>query len=268
MKKIIFIIFIFIICLTLYGFFINTKGFKVTSQNIEIENLENSFDGFKIVQISDFLIKDEKDLDRIESISSSINNLKPDIIVFTGDLIYKENNLNKNNITKLTKILKSMECTLYKYAIYGENDDDTFKTIMDEADFNILDNESSYIFYKDIKPIKITGITNLDNLSESLAIEDNLETTFNLVITHYPDYFDTLKNENIEVVLAGHSLNGLVNIPFWGGIIKTDGAKKYYRSYYEENDSKLYVSGGIGTKNVNFRLFNTPQINLYTLHIA
>lgn len=266
MKKFFLIIFVFVISIVLYGFFINTNSFKIVSKNINIESIEDSFDGFKILQLSDFLIKSKKDLDRIEQISLKVNDLKPDIIVFNGDLLYKKNSLSNDDINKLIGILKNMDCTLYKYAVIGDNDDiNEYSEIMNKADFKILDNESSYIFYKDVKPMKITGLSNLDNISKAINMDDNLDTTLNVVITHYPDYFETLKNEDIDIVFAGHSLNGQVVLPFYGGIIKNSEAKKYVYGSYEENNSKLFISGGVGTNKINFRLFNKPEINLYKL---
>ena len=269
MKKVLLTIVIFVICLTFYGFFINTNGFSIKSQIIEIEDLSKSFDGFKILQLSDFLIKDEKDLSRIEDISNKIEELNPDVIVFTGDLLYKDNNLNNEDINRLKNILKKMEANLNKYAVIGDNDEKKeYSDIMNYADFKVLNNESNYIFYKDVTPIKITGLTSEKNVLKSLEMEDNLETSFNFVITHYPDYFNTLKNEDVDVVLAGHSLNGQIIVPFYGGLIKCNKAKYYINGSYIENGAKLFISGGIGTKDVNFRLFNKPQINLYTLAIA
>ncbi len=266
MKKVFLMIFIIVTIIIIDGFLINPKGYKINSKNIEIQDLTDSFNGFKILQISDFLIKDSKDIDRIQKISNKVNELAPDIIVFTGDLLYKENNLSNEDIKNLQKLLKKMTCTLYKYAVIGDNDDiNSFETIMNEADFKILNNESSYIFYKDVKPIKITGITNLDNVSKALTLEDNLETTLNLVITHYPDNFEVLKNENVDIILAGHSLNGQITMPFYGGLIKPNGSKKYTSGIFEENNTKLFISGGIGAPKVEFRLFNKPEINLYKI---
>ena len=57
MKKFLIIFILLIGIVLLDGFFINSKGFKVVEESIEVASLENSFDGFKIMQISDFLIK-------------------------------------------------------------------------------------------------------------------------------------------------------------------------------------------------------------------
>lgn len=268
MKKFLIIFILLIGIVLLDGFFINSKGFKVVEESIEVASLENSFDGFKIMQISDFLIKNKNDLDNIKNIVKSINERKPDIVVFTGDLINSNNNLSDTDINNLTNILKDIDCTLYKYAIYGDNDlknIDVFNKVMTNSNFIIIDNESKYLFYKDVKPVKITGLKNNSDISKALYLSDELDTTLNLVLTHNPDDIDLLSSDEEYVVLAGGSLKGQVRIPFFGGIIKKDGYKKYTESYYNIGNIKLYNSGGIGNNNVNFRLFNKPEINLYRL---
>ena len=43
--------------------------------------------------------------------------------------------------------------------------------------------------------------------------------------------------------------------------------KKYYDPYYKIDNTDLYISGGIGVSNFNFRLFNRPSYNLYRFKI-
>ena len=137
---------------------------------------------------------------------------------------------------------------------------------MTDSDFIVLDNESKYIFYKDLTPIKITGITDTSDIKKALTTTDDLDVSFNLVITHQPDNIDELVNYDVNLVLAGHSLLGQIRLPFIGGIIKKEGAKKYIDNYYEVNDTIMYVSSGLGIdNNYYFRLFNKPEINLYRL---
>ena len=68
-----------------------------------------------------------------------------------------------------------------------------------------------------------------------------------------------------NLVLAGHSLNGQINIPLIKNLFLLDGSKKYYNHFYNVNDNDLYISSGIGTTDFKFRLFNKPSVNLYRL---
>lgn len=265
MKKILIAIIILLSFVLIDGFFINPNGFKIVEKKIYVDNLPESFEDFKILQISDLLISNKKDINRLKNIKAKSNERKPDIIVFTGDLINSKNDLTDNDINDIIDILKSLECNLYKYSVIGDNDQkniDLFNKIMNNSGFKILDNESTYLFYKDINPIKITGINTID--VKTVETNEELTPIFNLVLMHYPDYADNLPFDN-AVALSGHSLKGKIRIPFYGGIIKKDGAKKYIDDYYEIDTNKLYVSGGIGTENVKFRFNNKPEINFYRL---
>ena len=74
-------------------FFINIYFFKVNEKEIYVDNLPDSFKGFKILQFSDLLISNNRDFKKLKKVVKQINELKPDIIVFTGDLINKNYNL-------------------------------------------------------------------------------------------------------------------------------------------------------------------------------
>lgn len=266
MKKtiIFFLVFISIICL--YGFFINPNGYKITNKKIAISSLDEHFQEFKIMQISDTLITDKNDLKIIKDIVNDSKKYKPDIIIFTGNLLNSKHTLSNDDINTLSNYLKDLYSNIYKYATIGSNDKnylELYKSIFNNADIYILDNESKYIFNKGITPIKITGFTDIK--SNKVDNGDNLDTILNIAITSNSDNFDKIKNEDIDLVFAGNSLKGQINIPFYGGLIKFNGSKKYINEYYEENNKRLYISGGLGTRKIKFRLFNKPEVNIYTL---
>lgn len=266
MKKVILILILFIIGIILYARFIGIKNYKVVEHTIEIKNLSESFNGFKIAQFSDLLIGSTTSVADLEKIVDDINKMNADIIVFSGDLVNSNYNLNEDETEKIKNLLRSLDCTLYKYAVIGDSDAKNYKEIMTDSDFIVLDNQSTYIFYEDITPIKITGITNTNNIEKSLSVTDELETMYNIVITHYPDNIDEISKYDVDLVIAGHSLLGQIRLPFIGGIIRKDGAQKYIDNYYEVNSTKMFVSSGLGIDNkYYYRLFNRPEINLYRL---
>ena len=80
---------------------------------------------------------------------------------------------------------------------------------------------------------------------------------------HEPD--NIKYTSDFDLVLAGHSHNGQVKLPYIGAIFTPNGSKKYYDEYYKVNKSDLYISGGLGSSILNLRFFNKPSINLYRI---
>ncbi len=263
MKRILFIIILILALFFLYGRYIEVNNLKVNDYVIESDLIPTPFTELKIVQFSDILY--DKNKDKVDNLLNRINDLEADIVIFNGDLFNKEIKYNEDDYNYLKEFLSSINATYYKYAVIGDNDKkflDNYKDMLYDSEFELLDNSNMLFFYKDDKPINIVGLTNYDKDFDSL-LESDIEYDYTIVITHKPDTFNKLKNSNINLVLAGHSLGGYVNIPYYGRVIKKDGAKKYYDLYYKEDNKELYVSNGIGYEKYEFRLFNTPSINVF-----
>lgn len=268
MKKIFFSILVFIIIFIIYIFVINTQGLNIKEYSINSEKINENYDNFKIVHFSDLLFGSSQTIDSLKNIVKEINKQKADIIIFTGDLLHNNYKINDKEKESIVTILKSLECKLYKYAIIGDHDNKNigvYDEIMTNANFNILNNESTYLFYKDINPIKIIGLTDTNKINDLMKNEKGINPIYTILLTHSPDNIDNIKDNNLDLVLAGHSLGGQIKIPLVGSIIKKNGAQKYIDDYYEVNNIKLYISSGLGTDKYKMRAFNKPSINTYKL---
>ena len=267
-RKIFVIIFILLLLIFLWARYINTKGLKVNEYGIVNKELPSSFHGLKIVHFSDIKYGQTTNLEDIKNLVKKINKLNPDIVIFTGDLYNKNINPSEKEIKNITKQLNKIETNLYKYAVSGDSDKknyNEYKNIMEDANFILLNNSNELLYYKSKTPIKIVGLTNTKDLEDSFK-EETAEQSFTIALLHKPDQIDEIKDYRIDIAFAGHSLGGQLKVPFLGGIIKKTGAKKYIDSYYNVDDTELYVSSGIGTDNIKFRTFNKPSINLYRLY--
>ncbi len=240
--------------------YIGNYGIKVKEYAIYKEDLPLLFSGIKIIHFGDIHYNEYLSNTKIEELVSNINRTKPDIVVFTGDLIDKDYEINDTNKDKLKILFNSIDSTLGKWAVLGNEDKELSKTILEESGFQVLDNESSLI-YIDNEKIQLIGISDIyDN------IEDLDNDIFSFVIVHKPDNTTNILNGiETKLILAGHSHNGQIRLPFIGGIIKKEGAKKYNDAYYKIDDTELLITGGIGNSNYHFRLFNKPSINLIRL---
>lgn len=263
MKRILCIIILIITITILYGVYFNTKGLKINEYIIEDKNIPKSYNELKFIQFSDILYKSTYTIEDINNLVDEINDINPDIVFFTGDLFNKEYKPTEEDISNLTKSFSKINSNLYKYAIIGDNDKkyiDSYKQVLNDSNFILLDEQSKLLFYKDINPINIIGLNDTSKIDELLNTE--FDSSYNIVLTHNPDNFDTISNKNVNLVLSGHSLNGQIRIPFYGGLLKRNGCMEYIDKYYEKNNTKMYVSNGLGTIKYKIRLFNKPSINL------
>ena len=265
MKKIIIFIILIGLSIFIYGYCINTHGYTITKNKINEPTLDDSYNNFKIVQFSDSLINDTNDINNLKNVANTINELNPDIVVFTGDLFNSNYKMDNDTIKKVTNILNDIKCNYYKYAIIGDNKYiNNYSSIMNNAGFQVLDNEYVYLFNKSINPIKIIGLSTGNNNMDIYNDEEGINPIYTIVLTHYPDNINNI-NSKVNLVLAGHSLNGQVRLPFIGGLMKKEGANYYIDKYYNIDNIKLYISGGLGTEKIHFRLLNKPEINEYIL---
>ena len=259
--KIIIFIFLLFFLLFLYARYINTSGLKVKEIAVVDEEMSEDYNGFKIVHFSDLHYGRTTDEKNLNHVVEKINELKPDIIVFTGDL-FDYDDVSDQDIELITNYFKELEARLFKFAVIGDYDKkylEDYQMILADSGFTLLDNTAKLVYDNSSTPINFVGLTNTDNINS--LYENNY---FTITLVHQPDSIQDIQNSNL--VLAGHSLGGQIKIPFLGGIIKKDGANIYLNDYYLVDDQKLYVSNGIGTQDFSFRLFNQPSITLYRLY--
>jgi predicted MPP superfamily phosphohydrolase len=125
---------------------------------------------------------------------------------------------------------------------------------------SIFYNDGAYRIYGEY-----SGLTPGQKVQESVQLIKEKNISYSILIMHEPDYINEIEYENFDLILAGHSHNGQVRLPFIGAIVLPPHAEEYYDEYYKINNTDLYISSGIGTSNLKFRLFNRPSFNLYRI---
>lgn len=233
--------------------FIKTKEYIIRDSSIPL-----SFHGIKVLHFSDLLYGSTISENDLSDLSEEFLKIKPDIVVFTGDILDNSYNLAKDELENLQVFFSNIPYTIGKYAVKGDFDTSTFDLIMKEAGFTILDNEQKLIYYKENTPITLIGFDST-NINTDKLNNDKTNNLYKISLIHNYDYFPQSFTSNL--VLAGHNLNGEIYIPYYQGLL---GNNQYNKSYYEINNSKIYISNGLGSPH-NMRLFNHPSINVYRL---
>ena len=270
--KWLFTITLIIISIIIYARYIGTLGLITKEYTIKDTNLPSDFDGLKIVHFSDLHYNRAINITKLNKVVKEINNINPDIVVFTGDLIDKDSNLTDNDYIELSNILNNINAKYGKYAILGNHDidkDNVVKTYTN-SNFTFLDNDHDIIYSKNNERIFIGGISPITNNASDINKTLNIENTasdYKIILIHEPDLTDDIvKNYQVNLILAGHSHNGQIRLPIIGAIYTPPYAKKYYDEYYKIDNTNLYISSGIGVSTINYRLFNHPSINFYRIN--
>ena len=269
--KILIFLLAFVGLLFCYMYFFEPKTIITQEYAIVNDELPDSFNGFKIAHFSDIHFGRTTNEDEVTKVVSLINEMKPDIIVFTGDLFDNYITLSSENKEFLKSTLSNLSATIGKYAVTGDSDsidEAAFKEIMEGSGFTILTNTNVPIFYEGNTPIYLSGIPSITKSSPDIAnaLKKDIEGNFyQILLCHEPIIFNNVA-DSANLVLSGHSLGGLLRIPFLGGLIKKDNVGEYELGKYTTDSSTLFVSNGIGTENLSFRLFNYTSFNLYRLY--
>lgn len=267
--------------MVLYGSIEGWKKVTVENVNVSSPKIPGAFNGFKIVQLSDFHIGTYADSpETVTRIVNEVNSLNPDLIVFTGDLV----NSSPEEITQFKNILSELKARDGVLSVLGNHDyclyreykapDTPEKALAkvvnneDEIGWRLLRNDS-YIIRRGNDSIAIVGVDNAgsrmfpDKSNLPKAIRNLSSDSFKILLSHDPSHWrrEVLPTTDIDLTLSGHTHAMQFKLgnwspskwtyPEWGGM-------------YEEGMQKLYVSTGIG-ENIAFRFGAWPQIVLITL---
>jgi len=259
------------------GFFyardIEPRLLEISHHQIKNSFIPKGFHQFKIIQFSDTHLGFHYDLEQFKKLLKKIMDEKPDIIFFTGDLMDEPNKYYQ--ASSIIPLLQQLEAPFGKFAIYGNHDHggygtDIYKGIMENAGFQLLNNENKEIKLLDGSSLHIIGIDDamLGNPDIGQAVSGIPAESYKILLSHAPDLADEAANYQIHLQLSGHSHGGQIKIPFIGALVKVPFAVKYQEGFYElsgKSPLTLYVNRGIGTTRLPFRFLTKPELSVFTL---
>jgi len=273
----------------MYGVLKSAFDYKVRRQLLKIPLLPSSFDGLRIVQISDihsgsFLT--DKPLKKVISI---IKEQQADIIFFTGDLV---NDITEEAIPFI-ETLQKITAPLGVYSILGNHDyGDYFyqkedlegrkhnyelmKKVHHKLGWKLLLNES-HILEKNNERLAIIGVENwgsearFQKYGDIVKAKENcLPDDVKLLLSHDPSHWEAKilpYHKDIAVTFSGHTHGMQFGVEIPG--FKWSPAKylyKYWAGHYQKQNQQIYVNRGLGFIGYPGRVGILPEITVFTLN--
>lgn len=246
-----------------------------TNYTLSSKRLPASFDGYKIIQLSD--LHDAVFGEKHGDIVKEVVKIAPDAIYITGDFIDR----NRYDLEQSLLLVDAIKDVAPIYYVTGNheisiNDVDRIKNSLQELGVHILTDEMKILSSLEGEKMSIGGIE--DPLSstgdEQVAVERAVEKAFEgvpqemfkILLSHRPEYFDVYVRNDIDVTFSGHAHGGQVRIPGIGGMVSPGQGifPKLTSGIHEKEGSQLVVSRGIGNSLFPIRIFNQPEIVVVT----
>lgn len=200
---------------------------------MEFKNLPNQFEGLKIVQISDLHGKEFGD-----ALSNKVNVLKPDLIVVTGDVIDRPH----PDYQYIKRTLEPLQAKLGKFYVAGNNEHvralsmEKVEAAVYAAGFENLKNARKQIKLGN-SHLWLVGVddpnTGHDDLEEALEGTDAAQK---ILLAHSPEIVYKAAQQNIDLVLVGHTHGGQVRIP---GLTQRPELKQQVNNFIERVNHKM-----------------------------
>lgn len=271
----------------LYGMYKGKYNFKVLKYTLEFEDLPDSFDGYRITQISDIHSGSFDDRKKIEYGVGLINKQKSDLLLFTGDMV----NNKTEEMLPWAKLFSSLEAKDGKFSVLGNHDYGDYiawetealkrqnledlKDLQRNMGFDLLLNEHRYL-QKGEDRIALVGVENwgkggfkkagdLKRAASGLQPND-----FTILMSHDPSHWseEVIHHEkHFHLTLSGHT-HGMqfgIEIPGW---IKWSPVKWRYPHWagiYKELGQFINVNRGFGFLGYPGRVGIWPEITVITL---
>lgn len=264
-----------------YGFFFGWRHLVVRSATCTSPLLPQAFDGYRVVQLSDIHIGTFlRNRSFVDKMVRAVNAQRPDLVVFTGDLV----NVSAQEIIPFQHALKQIHARDGVFSVMGNHD--YCEYVEDKSESNIRKNQTvlRYLEQKigwrllmnehvtlqrDGASIDLVGVENIsrppfpDYGDLEKALEGTVAGTFKILLSHDPSHWRraVLRNTDIALTLSGHTHAGQFSL---GRFSPAKWAYSEWGGKYTEDGAMLYVSTGIGGT-VPFRFGAWPGIDIIQL---
>ena len=261
-----------LLTMMVYSLYIEPFNLQTTELNLSTSRLALERP-LRIVHLSDLHV--ERITKREQELVRRISTLQPDLILMTGDYLNIDYVKDPYTRQEGRNVLSQLSAPYGVYAVPGSPPVDTpdaIDAIFEDLKITLLQDE---VYRLEISggEIDIVGLSNLERARDSDMLKELMSrvpaNAFTILMYHTPDLAEAAAQEQVDLYLAGHTHGGQVRLPWWGALVTMSAyGKKYQSGLYNLDQTKLYVSRGIGMEGLSLpriRFLCPPEVVLITL---
>lgn len=264
---------------------IENRKLTITSYPVVSARIPESFDGCRIVVLAD--LHNAVFGERNERLLQAIRQQKPDYIILAGDMLVGKQGASTAVPAELLQELSKLAPVYYgmgnhemrisrkpeEYgSMWGDYKNSLGTSVIWLADKSVMltrGKEQIALYGLDLDPIYYKRFKK--HPMEEAYLKQKLGTSdanrYEILIAHNPNYFPEYAAWGADLVLSGHIHGGMIRLPGLGGCLSPmfHIFPKYDRGWYQEGNSVMLLSGGLGNHTFKFRVHNLPELLVVTL---
>jgi predicted MPP superfamily phosphohydrolase len=233
---------------------------------LSFPNLPPAFEGFQLMQISDFHIDGVDGL--AEALAAVLEPLRPDACVFTGDYRFEDSGPCDEVYPRMRRVIESITARDGIYGIFGNHDPAEIAFALESFGVRMLVNEALEI-ERGGEYIWIAGIDDpFDYHCDDLpaALGSIPPDAFRVLLAHAPELFGEAAAGGVDLYLSGHTHGGQIRLPMVGAIRQNANCpREYAHGLWKHGNMHGYTSAGVGCSSLPVRFNCPPEVVLFEL---
>lgn len=223
-------------------------GFELTEHRMALENLPETFRGFRIVHLTDIHHGLYFPAEALKAVVELTNELEPDLVAVTGDFVTR----SRAYIEPAAEILGELRAREGVFAVLGNHDfrvgADEITRALDRYGIEILRNRHTRL-RRQGQTCYLAGIDDFRYRADlARAMRGVPRNAPAILLSHNPRIIRAAARMGISLVLSGHTHGGQVRLPVVGSIYGRSGERSRFKSGRDSlGATQIYVSRGIGT---------------------
>jgi predicted MPP superfamily phosphohydrolase len=245
----------------------NAENIQIRRHDIRLTDLPSSFDGFRILQLSDLHV--DMNAGAMDRLVELLPDIAYDVCVLTGDYRGKTFGPFQATIEGLRRVRAHLKGPVY--GVLGNHDTIRMVPALEDMEIQMLLNESRMLV-RGGERIHLVGIDDahfyrVDNIEKAIAKVP--ATEFSILLSHTPEIYRQAAHAGFSLLLSGHTHGGQICLP--GAIpITLDSVlpRRMAAGPWQYNDMVGYTAVGVGSCIVPVRLNCPPEITLHCLRCS